>query len=476
MVICIVAIVMILGTAAMTLIDNQTAMVSHNVKSEDALHIAEAGYNNYLWHLNDNSQFYKTGVNVADGLDPETTYTASENPLWAGFPKKYKVTEYKNGSVLLGYYQLFITPPSTEEPVVTITSTGWTVSDPSNKRSIEVKIHKRTFTNYVDFSGDMKTVDGDKIYWGDGEHAKGPVFTNGTLRTIGKPTFHSDVGYVVGTEYINGGPPIFKIAGQPKKMTALQFPSSNASLKDWGDPANGGYTYTGRTCIMMNDASLRICNVNVNGDDPVDRSLPGSGVIYVNGEVYISGTLQGRLTVVAENNIYITGKDPTVFHTKKNSYNNAGSTGGITYKNQDILTMDNPNPSNLSNDMLGLVSNGVILIHSKNWPRKGGGVYTWDDLAVPNIKVQAAIFGLSSNSYYGVQDYEDLGNMGYIYFTGSKVSSRVGATYTSGWGSIHGYKENNSFDYRMAYDAPPHFLEPVNSGWEVKAWKEVANP
>lgn len=465
----IIAVALLLCGSALFVLDGVTRMVDSRTDLEDAFHIAEAGYNKYLWYLNDDSQFYRTGINVAGGLDPESYYLTTPNAAWNGYPKKYKPTEYKSGTTTIGYFQLEVEPPSTQNPVVTVTSTGWTVANPSDTKKIRVRIHKRLFTNYVSCSGDMLDSGGGKLYWGDGEQLRGPVFTNGTLRTIGKPVFHDDVGYAVGTEYINGGPPIFNKANQPQKIAKLVFPSTNASLKYWGESAYGGYKYSGRTCILINNSTLKIKN-KTNGDTLENRPLPASGVIYVNGDVFVSGTLDGRLTILSEKNIYITGKDPTNF-----DYAAADTTGGIQYANPNIPDDRSDSFADPCDDILGLVANGAILINTSYWPSNDSSGFKTNNgkFAVRNIKVQAAVFGLSSNSYYGVHKYDACGDMGYIYFIGSQIGGRMGATYT---GNVKGYKEDNSFDYRMLYDAPPHFLEPTNSGWEVKSWEHVTGP
>lgn len=474
-VIVIIAILLIICTSVLYVVSNQTLAVSRNKAMEDALHIAEAGYYKYLWYLNDDSAFYKLAGPTYGEFSPIEFYSASD-PLWTGYPKKYDVVEYINGADTIGYFQIFVVPPSSAAPVLTVKSTGWTADNADVRRTIEVQIHKRQFTNYVDFSGDMKDASGASVYWGDGEQARGPVFTNGTLRTMGKPVFYDTVTYVEGWEK-RSGTPDFKKPGQPKKGTALAFPSSNSSIVQWADTAKGGYTYTGRTCILLNGSQLKISNANTAGDSgvvdtPAARPLPSSGVIYVDGALFISGELDGRLTVAASGSIYICGKDPTNY-----TYSGATTTGGIIYKNQNIPTSPTASLINQSDDMLGLISNGSILINTRYWPKSGSSTtHQSVSCAVPNIKVQAAVFGLSSKSYYGVDNYAALGDMGYIKFTGSKIASRTGATYTTSWGGVRGYKEDNSFDYRLAYETPPHFLEPVNSGWEVKQWREAANP
>ena len=92
--------------------------------------------------------------------------------------------------------------------------------------------------------------------------------------------------------------------------------------------------------------------------------MPQSSVIYIK-DLYISGVLDGRLTILVEGNIYITRRDPTDYN-----YNNAKYTGGIEYANTNIPTLTE-NPIDPSDDMLGLVSNGNIYVHSYGWPKWG---------------------------------------------------------------------------------------------------------
>ncbi|MDZ7672730.1 MAG: hypothetical protein U5K53_07870 [Halanaerobiales bacterium] len=99
------------------------------------------------------------------------------------------------------------------------------------------------------------------------------------------------------------------------KVSPLEFPNSNSDLKTWAE-SPGGYYYQGRTCILLNGDRLLIRNQ----DNPIeDRPLPSNGVIYVDnlnnemdkwdldsGNIFISGELNGSLTIAAQNTIYIT--------------------------------------------------------------------------------------------------------------------------------------------------------------------------
>ena len=82
------------------------------------------------------------------------------------------------------------------------------------------------------------------------------------------------------------------------------------------------------------------------------------------------------------------------------------------------------------------------------------------------MKIQAALYCRTvrmQDLNYFERKYKNLKQIKYI---GSRIVRYPSATgFTNG----SGYSSDNQFDYRMSYDAPPHFTEPVNSGWEVKA-------
>lgn len=39
--------------------------------------------------------------------------------------------------------------------------------------------------------------------------------------------------------------------------------------------------------------------------------------------------------------------------------------------------------------------------------------------------------------------------------------------------SSYGYFKNYAHDPRMVFTAPPHFINPAESGWEVRDWMEI---
>lgn len=463
-VLVLLSIMLLLAITIISVISFDTSTVKNLGSHEEALQIAEAGYNKYLWMLNNDTYFYKFGESPEDGFIVESRYDGQEYPEWDGFTKTYEKTAYKSGNEILGYYQIEIIPPTVKKPVVTVKSTGWT-ADNSSKKTIEVEIHKRVFTDYTVFNNGHT----DDVPWSGDSKIYGPYYTNGDLYTLGATEFFDVVGYA-GTIRYEGATPIFYKEGQPVKMSQLQMPSVNSELKKWADD---DYIFDGNTSILLNKTILKIKGSNGVVHDNVP--LPESGVVYVKGDLYITGILDGRLTIVADRNIYICAYDPTENWDKATRYE------GITYEDQNVPTYDNKDTiADISDDMLGLVTDYDIIIHNrtteKQWPlANSGSVLT----AVPNIKIQGALYcrTIVTQDVYFLRDrHLDLGQ---ICYTGSRTVVKTSGTglVERDWRGqiigVYGYSSSNQYDYRMAYDAPPHFTEPVNSGWEVRKWSVV---
>ncbi|MHB1042036.1 MAG: hypothetical protein ACYC0Q_04280 [Eubacteriales bacterium] len=453
-VVAVIAVISILGLTAAYMVESQTTMGARYSGGEKALAIAEAGVNEYLWHLNGDSKFYED-----DG-----GFSASDHTFQDGF------------------YHLAVTPPDTENPVVTITSTGWPEGDLTNRRTVEVRVHKRQFVQNIYLSEVETALNGPNVCWITGDELWGPLHTNGTLYIDGDPIFHGPVTYSGGLDVKSGSDPTYEVPGYPLKVPKLEFPQTNGQLKTQAQ--YNGYYYDGRTCILLDGDQVKIRNRT--GDVEI-RPLPRNGVIYVDGttnesnnakwdlntgNAFVSGKLDGRLTIATAKDIYITGRDPTNF-----TYNLASATGGVKYKNEDF----DPD-GGMTDDMLGLVAGGYVRILHHNWPDAKNdrsspyySTYNVSDVAPDNITVDAAIFALDWAWEY--EDHDSGEPKGSITLVGSLTQYYRGevGTFNAG-GRVTGYSKNYIHDPRMSYDSPPHFLEPVNVGWEIGSWREVPNP
>lgn len=455
MVVAIIAVISILGFTAAFLVDSQRTMGSRYSGREKALAVAEAGIYEYLWHLNKDSKFYEED---------------DEFILDDGEPRVHAFQD--------GFYQLSITDPDTVNPAVTITATGWPADDPDNRRTVEIQVHKRQFVQSIFVSGEEKTpVSGNSVYWITGDEVWGPMHTNGTLYINGNPVFHDRVTYSGSPPAVTSGSlPVYQFPDDPQQVAQLVFPSSNSQLKTFAKL--GGYYYSGRTCILLNGNQVTIRD---QSGAAATKSLPPNGVIYVDGttsgskwglstgNVFVSGTLDGRLTIAAANDIYITGKDPTNYN-----YSAATTTGGIKYSDTDFDLA-----GGITDDMLGLVAGRYVRILHHDWPSASSPYYVViapvNDVAPSDITVHAAIFAL--NWAFEYEDYANGSQKGEITMVGSLTQRYRGAVGTFNQDTrITGYLKKYTHDPRMSYDTPPHFLEPLNAGWEIRSWREAPNP
>jgi hypothetical protein len=249
------------------------------------------------------------------------------------------------------------------------------------------------------------------------------------------------------------------------------------------------------------------------------------------GNAFVSGNLHGELTIGAANDIYITAYDPTQpFSQSSTNYTgHNGVAGGVTYDQQltGNSTTDSSNP-----DLLGLIADYNVRILGSDWPDSNTSNPNWpypsnadprldfqatntdtthgDDInpntaysidsandgqTQPDIAVQAAVMsvngvfdaeGWNGGAYdanadpHGAQyqggTYNWLGGTqvkGHLDLTGSYCLQQDGyfAEYT--YVQDHGYGENDVYDPRLMYETPPHFLEPLNSGWEIGYWHSI---
>jgi hypothetical protein len=177
------------------------------------------------------------------------------------------------------------------------------------------------------------------------------------------------------------------------------------------------------------------------------------------GDVFLQGTLKGRLTIAADNNIEIVG--------------NTTYQGGIG-----------------GNDILGLIANNYIEIYhpvgntAVSGYCSGTNSNTYcnlDDLvnaAAPttsfnNPTIQAALLAVVhsfrvQNYNYGDDTWSG-GALGTITINGALAQRYRGVV---GVASTSGYLKNYNYDQRLSYQSPPHFLTPVASAWRIATWIE----
>ena len=156
------------------------------------------------------------------------------------------------------------------------------------------------------------------------------------------------------------------------------------------------------------------------------------------GDVFLSGTLRGRLTIAAENNIVVV--DDTTY-----------STSGAA-----------------SNDLLGLIANQFVQVYH---PVNASGTNITPTFQDPQI--HAAILALGHS--FIVQNYDEGAKLGTLNVNGVIAQKWRGPVGTGG-GSGTGYLKAYGYDTRLQYASPPHAMDGFTAPFRVSQWAEIPNP
>jgi len=488
---------------------------------QSALSAAEAGLDNYQFHLNENANYiaYSASNPPPDGNLAFSQYVALPGGNAAG------TYQYSADVSRVGI-----------DGTITVTSTG---KVGAMKRTVQSIVRRRSFLDYLYFT-DYETQDPaaytgnpftaaqaqtscalhyyegrdsncNDIQFISADTLNGPVHSNDAILMCGTPQFKSTVSTswnTNGTKYrsgCGGTNPSFANPGDPQYIAPLTMPPSNSALKSETTTAAGGCLYTGPTRIKLLSSGKMTVNspfskqTNNSSTCPTNgttqTSLPVNGVIYVqnvpssssdpnytsgcpysvngrthplglpitndittygcrNGDAFIEGTLNGQLSIAADNNIDVTWN--------------------LTY-----------NSGTAGTDLLGLIANNYIEIWhpvscssgsspscnlSANFPGE-----TARGSAFTNSTVQAAI--LAVNHSFRVQNYNLGGPLGTLNILGAIAQRYRGAVGTGSGGSITtGFAKSYVYDQRLKYQSPPKFLAPIAASWAIAVWKEIPVP
>ncbi len=523
-----ITVVMLMTVIPLALVQGaitQLPLSRHDQDHESALAASEAGVDDYLNRLAQNSNYW--------------TYSATNPPTPANpaFTSWVAVSGPNSNSECFRYRADSSSTPSTG--IVYLTSSGKRLTNPSLGcstagvvRTVSLGLRRQGFLDYLwltDYEmtdpvlsganatactfhawewnsaynkyGPSDTNNCSVVFWSTLSVLNGPVHTNDGLYLCGNPVFNGNTDTYYNSATSNnvtrsksfGGPgplsrnssavlnplgcsnsPTFAgRTGDPQSGSILAFPPANTSIRSQADGVQGGTgcLYTGPTTITllstgkMTVVSAKTRSTNSGCGPGTNLSLPANGVVYVqnvpsgtdpnhsscsgsscNGDVNISGTLNGQLTVAAQDDINIT--DDLTYHQYP-----AG------------------------NDVLGLVAdNDVAVVHAN-------GADVTDDLTI-----DAAIMSLNHSFY--VQNWGSGGNTACsgahpcaiagvhsLNVNGvitQKFRGPVG-TFNSGNGTLAtGYNKNYAYDTRLKYLSPPYFLSPTQSAWQRISYAEIA--
>ncbi|HBW74249.1 MAG: hypothetical protein UX10_C0007G0017 [Candidatus Magasanikbacteria bacterium GW2011_GWA2_45_39] len=440
---------LVMGMSNFAVMENRAARAKN--QNEIAFQIAEAGINYYRWHLAHNP------ADLQDGT---------------GAPGPY-VHDYKdkNGTAV-GKFSLDISAPPNGSSIITIKSTGYSLANIKNKRTLKVRIGFPSLSDY----GFLTNSD---VWIGDTEVIHGKLHANGGIRfdgqadapiTSAKSTYQCQSMHGSGCNnttkpgvWGSGGPqnfwkfpvPAFDFNGITVDLANIKTGAQNGGFYR---SASGKYGYhlvfqVDGTFTLYKVTALKALpspgwGMDVKGKKHYESydiktevsqgnfAIPANGLMFFEDQVWVNGTVKGRATIGS-------GRFPV----NQNTYTSIVIPNSIVYSTKD------------GSDALGLMAQKDVLL-----PR----------YSPSSMEIDAALIaqnGSAQRFYYSGNILIGLSIYGSVVSNGVWTWSWV----SSGGAVVSGYKNTNtSYDVNLTYGPPPAF--PVGTEYKVISWDEIKNP
>ncbi|MFA6184164.1 MAG: hypothetical protein WC682_03600 [Parcubacteria group bacterium] len=454
----IISIISIFLTASLRVVVSNIQYGINRESKEEALQVAEAGVYFYRWYL----------AHQVAGL------TKKQIRQFWNLGTAYGVsTAYEDDFNGVGTYSIEVIPPQSNSTIVIATVTGWTYKNPNMRRTVKVRFRQPSWSEF------SVLCDSD-IRFGSGTEVYGPIHSNGGVRfdaiahniVSSGVAKYNDPDHSGGDEFgvhthdapVDPLPPSAVPSRTDVFIAGREFPvpvkDFNGVLSDMADmkseagctnvgtycasdtisSANGRYFNNsgyGRHIILRTDDTMRVYRVTnynsttdeISSEAPyVSYSIPDDGIIFVEDNVWVEGTISGKkITIVAAD--LAGGGDRDVFIKKD-----------IRYTNYD------------GSDIIGLVAQKDIEVtrDSNNFLRIDGAL-------------------LAQSGRVGRDWFSSAYDKDTITVNGSIATKlRYGFAYTDGTGYTN---RNLIFDNNLLYFPPPYF--PTGTDYAIDSWEEL---
>lgn len=290
------------------------------------------------------------------------------------------------------------------------------------------------------------------VWFTTGTFLEGPVHTNDQFHISGNPIFDGPVSCAAATiDYMHGGPP----NDNPDFRQGITFgadeidtESLTANTLTTAAASEGGYTFEGNTAVTLrDDGTIDVINYGGTSDPdppPENMPLPANGALFVNnGDLLISGTLDGVLTAGASRDVIIM---------------------------DDIRYNEDPRTVPTSDDILALISERDIVVDSN--AANGDPERDLEVFASVIAIGQEPAYSDEDGSFY-VENYWS-GLRGVLTVHGGIIQKRrgpVGTFYSSNNQKASGYDKDYHYDMRMETNPPPHL--PRITSFGRSSWQET---
>lgn len=482
----IIALVLVFGGGALLVLGGllgfilvQSRQSLQKVAWENSLNLAEAGINYYRWHLNHDS---------SDVQDGQSSCCANQ-PCDSCGP--YEHSYYDATGKLVGYFFLEITPREICGEIlgVYVSSTGYTDKFPAYKRKVRAKYASTSVAEYSYLLNDNVWAGGDRQIYGkyfsnggiimDGTHnsivsSASPTWTctssfgcsysacpDGCYRSGFDCTCDGVIGDSPNKDLWQFPVPPFDFDGLTHDLSQMKTLAANKG-KYFPPSTDLDSEGQGYHLILKSDGKFDINIITSLGsvrgfsveeqwhDDyhiiqtespyQTDVSLPADcGLIFTEDNLWVEGTVKGRVTV-ASANLIDQFKDTGVVLNNNLTYTDLGG-----------------------DDSLALIAEKDVLIP----------LYSPNDMVTQGVFVSQKGRSLSRN-HYDCSKYPEDCKKNTLTLYGSVVSNgRVGTRWVLGPTWISGYNQRyDYFDQKLATNPPP-LLPYVSEDLEMISWEEV---
>lgn len=486
--------------AGFAAVDPDIGLSKQDQDYKQAYAAAEAGLNDYLYHLGQDNNYFIKCDNVPP---PNGTEQNPVNLAWTSGPdtrrwRKIPGEKAEYSIELLpakGYSkceqgkQETMLDPSTGTLRVRVTGRVPSANSSDDRRSIIATLRRKGFIDFLYFT-DYETADPAtypktdftvgqgsawasancgvfyrqsrssscvEIQFADDDAVNGPLHTNDSILTCNTPTFGRTKNDAI---ELNGNTPgyVKNCANQVPNFNGtpvwpgghLDMPPSNQELKTLADPA---YQYSGKTQITLTGNTMTVKKFYPTVSTTTGVPLPANGIIWVGSPACTAGYKRKQLydAPTTCGDVWISG--------------NYSQELTIAAQN-DIVVTDNLT-RNTSGLLLGLVAQNFVRIYHPvtNWDStntdcdNNGG-------PAPDITIQAAVLAMKHSM---IHDNWYCGNpTGTLNVDGAIAQSYRGPVGRGGSGGIvNGYLKNYTYNDRLRYREPPFFIDPVQSSWRV---------
>ena len=208
------------------------------------------------------------------------------------------------------------------------------------------------------------------------------------------------------------------------------------------------------------------------------------------GNVYVEGTVKGRVTIAAQNNVILTG-DLAVNSTAKGNSAIGPDMVGLVSANsvvvyhpvlrsregpteQEDSSNSNYCPTNSAGWASGKPSRNTTI--TCTWETKTTYGSNYSNISYPGLTnasgtrwIYASIQSLARS--FWVQNYNQGADLGTLSVRGSIAQKWRGAVGTSGG---TGFAKDYSYDSRLQFASPPYFPQWTNAAWGSKVTGELS--